>query len=164
MAITLTVNLQGKIVEDMDGVFTDPNNDTVTINGMDHTEEFTGSTSTPVSKYSAFQKALSSGTGTIDLTSLPDNNGVAAAVNFNGLKVQYAHFENPAANANAITIAKGASNGYELAGSSWTVTLDPGEHITFLGQDTAPDVASNAKTFDLTGTGSQALDVTLVAG
>jgi hypothetical protein len=44
------------------------------------------------------------------------------------------------------------------------VILSPGDEVTFFKKDTAPDVDSTHKTIDLAGTGSQALNVELIAG
>lgn len=113
-------------------------------------------------KCASFSQALSSGTATIDLTSLTGTNG--AAVTFNGLKVQFARFQNPSSNANAITITEGASNGYELGGSSFSWILQPGQEITIRGYEATPEVSASTKTIDLSGTGAQALRVQLAAG
>jgi hypothetical protein len=163
LSIQVGVNLQASVTVSPGGVFVGDDGDYV-INGMNHSATLTGSSTPPVTKVSAFQQALTAGAATIDLTSLPDEDGVAAAVTFSGLKVQWAHFENPSTNANSITISEGASNGYELAGNAWTVTLDPGEQVVYLGNDTSPDVSGTTKNIDLAGTGTQALNVTLIAG
>jgi hypothetical protein len=75
-------------------------------------------------------------------------------------------FQNPITNANKITVTKGASNGYGIAssGDSWTFVLSPGQSILVYSQDIAPDVASGARTIDVSGTGSQTLNVGVVAG
>lgn len=120
-------------------------------------------TTPPATLTASFSKALSSGAATIDLTALTGSNG--AAVDLTGLKVQVLRLLNPIANANNITIAKGASNGFvPAAGSAFNVTLAPGQEITIYGNDATGDVGSGAKTLDLTGTGSQALKVQIVAG
>jgi hypothetical protein len=75
-------------------------------------------------------------------------------------------FKNKSTNANAITIAKGASNGYTGFGSAFSVTLQPGDEWTFKGNDNAgvTDVGSGAKTLDVSGTGAQVLQFHIVAG
>jgi len=151
------------ITESPGGPFIDPNNATVG-SRLTQTATLDSSTTPAATKYSPFQKALSSGTGTIDLTSLPDEDGVAGAVTFLGLRIARAVFRNPAANANSITITFGASNPHLLGGAAWKVILLPGESWVYRGNGTGEVVASGAKTWDLTGTGSQALDVILVAG
>ena len=165
MSIAATYVSQVTIVETGEGVFLGTDN-TITTNGMNRSEGLTGATAVPVTKYSSFQKALAAGVGTIDLTSLPDFNGAAGAVTFLGLKVQMIKVRSKSDNANPITITKGASNGYGFgaAGATFTIPLEPDCEATIYLDDKAPDVAAGAKTFDLSGTGSQVLEVTLVAG
>ena len=164
MSITVSYNSQLTVVETLEGPYVSSSDSTVTTNGLNTTVERTASTTQPVTKYSAFLKALSGGTGTIDLTSLPDAGGNAGAVTFSGLKLQFVKFINPSTNANAITIAKGASNGHTGLGSSFSITLQPGGEYLWKGNDNTTDVGGSDKTFDLSGTGSQSLQVELVAG
>lgn len=134
----------------------------ITHNGWNKSATLNASSTPPATKTAAFQKALSTGSGTIDLTALPGTNG--ATVDGTGLKVQAIKFANPAANANPITVAVGASNGYDLFGSAFSITLQPGQEALFYGNDATPDVGASDKTLDLTGTGSQALNVQVVLG
>lgn len=62
------------------------------------------------------------------------------------------------------TIVEGASNGYELLGNAWSIVLQPGQQFGAYLKDAAPDIGASAKTIDISGTGSQALDVVLVIG
>ncbi len=134
----------------------------VTHDQLDSSAALNAGSTPPVTTFASFQKALVDGSATIDLTSLTGTNG--ATVTFSGLKVQVAKFRNPITNANPITIAKGASSGYTLGGAAFSVVLQPGDEWTYKGVDTSPDVSGSVKTFDLTGTATQALDVYLVAG
>lgn len=151
--------------ETLEGEFVDPNNATVAFNGLDTDETLTGATDVPVTKHAEDALALTAGAATINLASLP---GITAeeTVNFTGLKLQFAIFENPATNANKIKIAKGASNGYGTcaSGDDWDVTLSPGQRHKMELDDAAPDVAAGARTLDVTGTGTQVLNYVLVAG
>ena len=72
----------------------------------------TASTTPPVTKVAAFEKALSAGAATIDLTNLTGTNG--ATVDGTGLKVQVLKIKNKATNANPITIKTGLTDGYDL--------------------------------------------------
>lgn len=164
MSIAVTYVSQVSIVETLEGEFISASDNTVTTNGMNRTEGLTGSTAVPVTKYSAFEKALSSGSGTIDLTSLPDANGTAGAVTGDGLKLQVAKFRNKSDNANSITITEGASNGYEMLGNAFTFILLPDQEITVYLDEKAPNISSTTKNIDLSGTGAQVLEVTLVMG
>ncbi len=125
----------------------------------------TGTVSQPaITKCAIFSKALSGGSATIDCTALTGTNG--ATVDFTGLKICVMKFKNPSANANAITVAKGASNGLGVttSGTTFSIPIAPGAEWMHYCNEGMPDVGSGAKTFDLTGTGSQALEVTLLAG
>jgi hypothetical protein len=135
---------------------------TITHDQFNKAATLTSSTTPPVTKHAAFEKALVAGAGTIDLTALAGSN--AGAVDGTGLKVQVAYFKAKAANGNPITIAVGASNGYDLSGADFSVTLSPGQEVLLYGNDATPDIASGDKTIDLSGTGTDTLQVELVMG
>jgi hypothetical protein len=122
-----------------------------------------GDSSPAASEHAEFQKAMVSGAGTIDLTAMPGKT-VNETINGTGLKVQMAKFRALATNANPITIVKGASNGYALLGASMNVTLLPGQSQTLNLDGAAPTIGSGAKTLDISGTGTQVLEVELVMG
>lgn len=164
MSIAVTRVIQLSVVETLEGEFIDPADATITINQLNTSESLSSSTTPPATKVSTGQIALSGGAITLDLTSLPDSNGVAGAIDGTGLKVQSYIFRNPEANANDITLTEGAANGYELHGNTWKIALRPGEIISCQLQDGAPDIAAGAKDIDITGTGSQALDFEIVMG
>jgi len=130
-----------------------------------NTEGSFSSTSTPPTTKSVVNTvALVAGAKTIDLTALTGING--ATVDFTGLKVQFVKCRNPSANTGAITVQAGAANAYNLLGASWKVILQTGDEFTWKGSDDSgvPDVASGVKNIDLAGTGTESLEVVLVAG
>ncbi len=122
-------------------------------------------TSTPAAtKKARFDLTLSSGTGTIDLTALPGNS-VDETINGTGLKVQVLKFRNKSTNANKITVAKGGTNGYQLDGATtWSDPMAPGQSSLRLLNGAADTIGSTKKTIDVTGTGSQVLQVLIVLG
>ncbi len=122
----------------------------------------TASTTPPVTKVAAFEKALSAGVATIDLTNLTGTNG--ATVDGTGLKVQVLKIKNKATNANPITIKTGLTDGYELGGANFEAQISPGQELTFYGNDATPDIGATTKNLDLSGTLSQAAEVILVMG
>lgn len=134
----------------------------MTFDGLTEEQALTATTTPPVTVHAVGSQALSSGTASIDLTSLTGLNGVS--VSLSGLKPRAILFENPAANANSITIAKGASNGYTGLGSSFSITLQPGQKAFFLLDSSGTAVSGSVKTLDLSGTGSQSLNYQTVAG
>jgi hypothetical protein len=121
-----------------------------------------GSTTPPVTRVAAFEKALSAGAATIDLTSLLGTNG--ATVDGTGLKVQVLKIKNKTANANPITVKVGLTDGYQLAGANFEAQISPGQEFLFYGNDATPDIGATARTLDLAGTGSQAAEVIIVMG
>ena len=64
----------------------------------------------------------------------------------------------------AITIAKGGTNGYGLLGAAFSVALAPGAEIQALTAAGSPAVGSSAKTLDLSGTGTDVLEVAIILG
>lgn len=134
----------------------------VTHTNFNSAASLSAATTPPVTTAAFFQQLLTAGAATIDLTALTGTNG--ATVNLTGLKVQAIKFKALATNANPITIGEGASNGYELLGSGWTLDLAPGQEIVIYGNDATPDVGGSAKEIDLAGTGTQGLEVSIVAG
>jgi hypothetical protein len=134
----------------------------ITHSGYNTNQTLTSATTPPATQVAYFSQALSSGSATIDLTSLTGANGIS--IDGSTLKVQVAKFKNPSSNANSIKVDVGATNGYQLSGAGWEVTLEPGQETTLYLNDASPDIGASAKTLDLTGTGSQALEVSLVLG
>jgi len=121
-----------------------------------------GTTTPPVEKHASLSKALTAGAATIDLTAIAGQFG---NVNFTGLKLQAMLLKNSSSNG-TITVSKGASNGYGLdsGGATFTIPVAPGATVVFFFDDEPPDVAGGAKNLDLAGTGTQSLQMTLVAG
>jgi|SRR6185312_9312151 len=145
--------------------FTAPNNEDITVSGINESGTLTATTTPPATLQTQFNQALTAGAATIDLTALPGLNA-DEVVNGNGLKVQLVKFKNPSANANKITISQGASNAYRLDGATnWTISLAPGQSAGPFYLDAASDVISSThKTIDLAGTGTQTLQVAVVMG
>lgn len=147
------------------GQYDDPNDSTVSQNGLNEEGTLTATTTPPVTLSSAYRVTQSSGAATIDLTAF---RGLTAneSLNATGLKLQLMKLRNLSTNTHKISVTKGASNGYGLdsAGTSWTVVLDPGQSVLFFLDDAAPDVGNTAKTIDVSGTGSEILEVQLNLG
>lgn len=166
MAYTVTADLQGilSIVQSFDSTSTPG----ATGGGakLTHTafnkQQTLGSSTVAISKCWVTSKAMSGGAATIDLTSLTD--ATQTGLDLTGLKVQAVFFGNPSTNANAITITVGASNGHTLKGAAWKSILQPGQWEVWFGNEASPDVSASVKTWDLSGTAAQALDISLIAG
>lgn len=121
----------------------------------------TSSTTPPATLAAYFEQALTAGAATIDLTSLTGTNNLS--IDGTGLKVQAFRFKNQAGNA-AITLVVGASNGYDLLGAATSVTLAAGQEIVIFGNDATPDVAAGDKELDISGTGTEICEITIVLG
>jgi len=143
----------------------DPNDNTVTLSGLNESGQLTGSTTPPVSVVACYELTLSSGAATIDLTSLPGLTS-GETLTGSGLKAQFIKFINKAANANSMTVSKGASNGYgtNAAGTTFSIPLSPGQSVTLSLANASPTVGGSAKTIDVAGTGAQVLRVFVALG
>lgn len=119
--------------------------------------------STPaVSKVAAFVQALTAGGATVDLTSLTGTNG--ASVNGTGLKVQALKVKN-LGDAPLVIIPK-ATTGYALFGAIGTgsMTVLAGGEVTIYGNGAAPDIGGTSKDFELSGSGVEESEWTVVMG
>lgn len=131
-------------------------------NGMNTSASLNAGTTPSVTAFAGFNKALSAGTASIDLTALTGTNG--ATVNLNGLRVVAIKFKAKGNNTGALTIAKGATNGYTGLGASFSITLPIGGETVFYGVAGAAAVSGTLKVFDLTGTGTDSVDVEIIGG
>lgn len=165
MSLAVNANLTLNCVQTLEGPFVSPSDATVTINALKLIQSFTGATAVPVTKVAAYELTLSSGTGSVNLAALPGLTSEETIVG-TGLKVQFLVLKNKTGNANKITVTRGASTGYGLcaSGDAWTVVLSPDQMVFFYLAEAAPDVASGARLFDVTGTGSQVLQLEIVLG
>lgn len=166
MAYTVTADLQGvlSIKQAFDSTsLPGATGGGATLTHSAFNEAVTLSSSTvTITKCWVTSKAMSAGAATIDLTSLTDLTQTGTTLS--GLKVQAVYFGNPSTNANAITITEGGTNGHALMGSAWKIILQPGQWIVWFGNEASQDVGASDLSWDISGTGSQALDIALVAG
>jgi hypothetical protein len=162
MAITAYYDLKLTVQEALTIVDASGDDAKITHNLFNASGFLDADTTPPATKATSFELTLTSGAATIDLTALPSVYN--ATVDGTGLRVQLVKLKAPATNGNAVTIVPGASNGYNLFGATSKITLQPGEQVEFLGIDLQPEIGNSAKTIDISGTGSQKLDVQLVMG
>lgn len=168
MSVSATVEMKLTVVETLDvnvpAISATASEKRVTHNGFNVSRTLPQSspTSIPATKHAAFEVTIASSVGSIDLRDLDGvNNG---AIDGNGLKVQAVIFKAKSTNSGPITIAEGASNGYELLGNGFTFALKPGQSAQFDLVEQAPDVGGSAKVLDLAGTNNDILQVQLVLG
>jgi hypothetical protein len=102
------------------------------------------STTPPAAQVSSQQLT---GTQTIDLTALPGAGG--AVINGTGQKVQAVLITCLSANAGAMTVAPGASNGYQLLGAN-AITIPLGGTIALDAAGNTPAIDATHKTLTCT--------------
>ena len=129
---------------------------------MNSDRTLTAASTPPASASAFFKQALVAGAASIDLMAMLGVNG--AAVNGAGLRVQAVKFSNPAANADPISIAAGAVNGYAGLGTDFRVMLVPGAEATIFTNDAGADIDGANRILDLAGVGEQALSVAVILG
>lgn len=120
------------------------------------------SASTPAAAYVASgTQALTAGSYTLDLTSLPATGG--GTQSFSTKKLCGYLFDNPSTNSGTFTITKGASNGHTI-GTNWKETIAPGQAVLKYMYTGGETIDATHKTLDVTGTGTESFNFRLVAG
>lgn len=120
-------------------------------------------TSSPAVSEGGFcQQLLTAGAATIDLTSVATTRG--RTMTFSGLKIRAIRIKALSTNSNPLTIAKGASNGYTGFGSAFSITLKPGQEITFYDNGAGVAVSGSVKALDLSGTGTEGIQFSISGG
>lgn len=162
MAVTVSYQLKATVTETL------PNNidsaadasRVITHSSFDLSGTLNASSTPPATSVAEQLVPLVAGAKTIDLRALTGTNG--ASVDGNGLRVQIFRVKNTGAN--AMTFAKGASNGYDGFGSAFSLTVAPGAAVEIFGNDGGSDIGSTNKTIDVTGTSTQAFQLSVVMG
>ncbi len=163
----MSVNLEMKIALTAKEKFSS-SSELVTVREWDHRLNFskalTGSSSVPVTKAYSDRFSLSSGSATLDLTSLTDAKG--DALDLTGLKVQLIAVQCASGNTDAVTVDVGTSNGYEFGGDSTSeMSVQQGGTLVFYAPETLDDVGASDKTIDFSSSDEDAsVDVLIVAG
>ncbi len=161
MSITATLLQQLTVTETLDTGVDGVGSPVVVHNALNTTATLNASSTVPGTKVSSDTVALVAGAKTIDLTALPGVGG--GTIDATGLKLQAALIKNPAGNG-TLTVTKGASNGYAIWGSTYSVQVPPGGSILAYFADQLADVAAGVKTIDFAGTGTQSFSVLFVLG
>lgn len=168
MAVSASVGVVSSVVETIESNtigYSDETKRRVTQDSMAQGTVILNASSTPpAAKVATFRKSLSAGAATVDMTSLAGAGANGATVDLTGLKVQVLRLKALATNANPLTVTVGATNGYDLLGAGFNVALKPGQRVDIWGNDLTPDVASGDKTLDLAGTGTESIDIQIIAG
>lgn len=122
---------------------------------------YTGTAPFATSAVIAEELALSGGALTLDLTAAPKTGG--GTQDLTGVKPRALMIYNPVGNG-ALTLAPGASNGYELLGSGNEVVLPAGVPLMVDFGDALIDVDGTHKTLDFSGTGAESFIFGLLLG
>ena len=123
---------------------------------------FDGTTGPAATKAWHSQVALSAGVLMLDLTALAD--AILTTVDMTGLKLKMLHLVAPSTNANVITVAPGAVNGYTGWVGSAGLILNPGDNVLLGPMNAGIAVDGTHKNLDLAGTGSQVLNIVALFG
>jgi hypothetical protein len=160
--IQANLNLALSVVETFTDAFVTSDN-TLTLAAPATNVTLNAGSTPPASKYTGYEVNLSGGALTLDLTNLLGRAG--DAFTGTGLKLQAVVFANKSTNANTMLIATGGSNGYQTDNATnLSLPLAPGQAAYLWLDNASQTVGSSHKTFDITGTGSQTLQIFFVFG
>ena len=138
----------------------DSNKRVVTHDAFNEGATLTGASTPAVSLPASFLLTLTSGAATISLRALTGTNG--ATIDGNGLKLQLIRIKN--LGANVMTFTFGASNPYNVFGSTGILQVPVGGVAMLYGGNNLPAIDATHKNIDVAGTGSQTAEVTIVMG
>lgn len=153
----LTVNTNETLGTDVDAAGAP----VITHNDFSTNGNLSAATTPPATLVAYETVALVAGAATIDLTALTGTNGIA--VDGTNLKVQVFKIKNKTGNA-AMTFVEGAATGYLLMGSGWKVILLAGQEQQFVGNDATPDITALLKHIDVSGTGTEEFELSVIMG
>lgn len=160
MALSATFNFSIDVAETLASGVDGASNPIINHNGYNVTGRYTDA-STPDVEYCVVKSvALSAGAYTLDLTNMTGTNG--AAVNGNAKKIRLLRITVPGTN--AITVAKGASNGHTGLGSSFSLVIPAGGTVALDLSSNGVAISGTDKTLDFSGTGTDTFKLTLVLG
>lgn len=161
MSVTAKLLQQLTVTETLDTGVDAVESPVVVHNAFNVSQTLNASSTVPATKVASDTAALVAGAKTIDLTALPGVGG--GTVDGTGLKLQAVLIKNPAGNG-TLTVTKGASNGYALWGSTYSVQVPPGGSVLAYFADQLADVSGSAKNIDVAGTGTQSFSYSFLLG
>ena len=166
MAVTVTAQFEDKlVVTRTDDLGLGANNTACAVTQKidQGSSKFTSASAVPVTKSFSKVIALSGGAATIDLTAV--DVGTLPDEDWSGLKIQFIAVKATDANASRITVKTGAVNGYEIWGSTGgEIAFAAGQRTAMNLNEKQDDVGPTDKTIDLTGSGTETIEIQLVAG
>jgi len=107
---------------------------------------------------------LDTGAATLDLTGLTTEEGVA--LTFLGKRIRAIALKAPSTNTGAITLTSDVADGLDFLGADYVISVQPGGCIVaYVDPSTKTDaVAADKDTISFAGTGSEYVDILLIAG
>lgn len=156
MSVTAAIQLNAGVRQTLDLPGIGPT--VLKFDEFDLIKTLNASSSPPVDSVGGGELTLTGGTDTLNLAAIAHPTGNK---DLTGKKVVYAWLQNPGEN--AITIAEGASNGYQMMGGE-DIVLPPGATFPLYFADGLAVVASGDRTLDVTGTSADVLNFVFVAG
>jgi hypothetical protein len=151
MAATAYMNSLLEVVETVPGPLDLASNPTTRHRIVGCHGEFDADTDVPVTTAWSDDRTLTAGADALNLTSLA-RAGDLAAVDATGLKLQGLKVACPATNTGDVVLTTGATNGYTIG----TIRVTPGGHQLAWFADGLADVASGARTIDVTSSDADA--------
>jgi hypothetical protein len=164
MAFDIAFTQQVRITETVVDDFTDEAADTFR-KELEQVLSLDDASTPDIEDYAIFTVTMTAGAATVNLAALAHIHGGATITkNATGKKVRLLGFLTPLANTGNVTIAKGASNGYAPLGSTYERILAPDTMESQYFKAAATDVASGARTLDVSGTGSETVKMVVAWG
>lgn len=161
MAVSLVKNSSLKLIETSSSGAINANDATMTFELTDTSTR--NATTTPDAEDGAYVLVtLTAGAATVDFTAVVHQILSASATltkNANGKSIRDIKFKNNSAN--PIRIKNGASNGFLPAGSVFDFTLPAGGSAFFDFAALAAAISGTNKTLDISGTGTDTLQILL---
>jgi hypothetical protein len=155
MSVALEFNLQFRVTETVVDAFTDTAADTIR-KELKQLLELDSGTTPDFEDYAIFTVTMTAGAATVNLAALPHLQGGATITkDATNKKVRALYCKTASANTGNVTVAKGASNGYAPLGSTLSWIIAPDGSVGMYFKAAAADVASGARTLDISGTGAE---------
>lgn len=158
MSVNVTYSFEMTVKETLETGVPAAENPVVNHAGYNESGTLKATSTPPATKHAQFPLTLSGGAATINLAALTGTNG--ATVDGTGLRVQMLRIKN--LGANNMTFSEGASNGIALVGLP--IVVAPSGIVQVYLNDAAPDIASGDRTIDVSGTGAQTAEISIVMG
>lgn len=161
MSVRATYNLRLDVTETIETGVDGASNPVVQHDALNVADTLSATSTVPATDHSQKLFNLSGGAKTIDLTAFLGTYN--RTIDGTGKKLRIVRFQNNSA-ASAMTIGKGAANGYDLWGGAAALTVPAGCAVEMIFQDKLPAIDASHKTIDISGAGTDQFALSLVIG